>query len=87
MMHLISLICVQHNTVYLVLFKISYYDVFFSTACIEGLYGKNCSHTCPFTCQTCRNTDGSCSCKPGWMGLHCTTGDLFLNTCELLVHY
>lgn len=47
----------------------------FLTACREGFYGKNCSHSCPFTCQTCRNTDGVCTCKPGWMGANCTTGD------------
>lgn len=46
----------------------------FRTACIVGYYGRNCSHVCPFTCQTCRHTDGLCSCKAGWTGPKCTRG-------------
>lgn len=45
-------------------------------ACIEGYFGTNCSRVCSPNCKpdTCRHTDGSCSCSPGWTGHNCTTG-------------
>lgn len=45
-------------------------------ACKEGYFGTNCSRECSSNCQpdTCRHTDGSCSCAPGWTGDNCTTG-------------
>lgn len=44
------------------------------TACRDGYYGRHCSYVCPFTCQTCRHTDGLCTCKTGWTGPRCTEG-------------
>ncbi|XP_065937858.1 multiple epidermal growth factor-like domains protein 10 [Magallana gigas] len=43
-----------------------------NSSCIVGYYGRNCSYVCPFTCQTCRHTDGMCTCKAGWTGPRCT---------------
>nr|XP_034319983.1 multiple epidermal growth factor-like domains protein 10 [Crassostrea gigas] len=43
-----------------------------NSSCIVGYYGRNCSYVCPFTCQTCRHTDGMCTCKAGWTGARCT---------------
>lgn len=43
-------------------------------ACNKGFFGKNCSKVCSPNCKTCKNTDGICSCKAGWMGLTCTKG-------------
>ncbi|XP_052693663.1 multiple epidermal growth factor-like domains protein 10 isoform X3 [Crassostrea angulata] len=42
-----------------------------NSSCRDGYYGRNCSHVCPFTCQTCRHTDGLCTCKAGWTGQRC----------------
>lgn len=43
-------------------------------ACEEGYYGRNCSLDCSPNCETCRHTDGFCTCKAGWLGYNCTTG-------------
>lgn len=51
-----------------------YYEWSFITVCREGYYGRHCSQACPFTCQTCRHTDGVCACKAGWTGPRCTKG-------------
>lgn len=44
-------------------------------ACNEGYFGTICSRECSPNCQpdTCRSTDGLCSCAPGWTGDNCTT--------------
>nr|XP_022311771.1 multiple epidermal growth factor-like domains protein 10 isoform X1 [Crassostrea virginica] len=42
-----------------------------NTSCEHGRYGKNCSHTCSINCKTCKHTDGTCSCYPGWIGPNC----------------
>lgn len=54
------------------------YQILFPThilVCKKGYYGKNCSLVCSPNCKTCRHTDGLCSCKAGWMGPNCTTGN------------
>lgn len=43
-------------------------------ACEKGFFGRNCSFVCSPNCETCRNTDGFCSCKAGWMQPYCSTG-------------
>ncbi|XP_061170695.1 uncharacterized protein LOC133180136 [Saccostrea echinata] len=45
-------------------------------ACTPGLFGRNCSTECSTNCHdTCRNTDGFCVCKSGFMGPpYCSTG-------------
>lgn len=51
------------------------YNLFCSvSACKGGFYGTNCSYVCSPNCKTCRQTDGLCTCKAGWMGHNCTTG-------------
>lgn len=49
--------------------------------CKKGYYGTNCSLVCSPNCKTCRHMDGLCTCKAGWMGLNCTTGKRFSQTC------
>lgn len=44
-----------------------------NNACIEGYYGINCSLACSPNCNSCRHTDGMCTCKTGWTGFNCTT--------------
>ncbi|XP_052694675.1 receptor-type tyrosine-protein phosphatase epsilon-like [Crassostrea angulata] len=53
-------------------------------SCNEGYFGINCSRECSPNCKpdTCRHTDGLCSCAPGWTGDNCTTisvEDLYTN--------
>lgn len=43
-------------------------------ACNDRYYGTNCSKKCQTNCKTCRNTDGKCTCKSGWIGPSCNTG-------------
>ncbi|XP_062593937.1 multiple epidermal growth factor-like domains protein 10 [Saccostrea cucullata] len=39
-----------------------------STICPLKHYGRNCSSLCSSKCLgTCKHTDGSCTCSPGWM--------------------
>lgn len=47
---------------------------FNNKACAEGYYGNRCSFNCSQNCETCRHTDGFCTCKDGWLGINCTTG-------------
>lgn len=47
----------------------------YTVACKELQYGKNCSLVCSPNCKTCRHTDGFCTCKAGWTGTDCTTGN------------
>lgn len=30
--------------------------------------------TAPENCETCRHSDGFCTCKEGWLGFNCTKG-------------
>lgn len=50
-------------------------------ACKEGYFGTNCLGKCSPNCKpdTCRHTDGSCSCDAGWMGDNCTQGNCFFD--------
>lgn len=58
-----------------ILHKKAGYEVFvYFPACNEGYYGRNCSFVCSPNCNTCRNTDGMCTCKAGWEGHNCTSG-------------
>ena len=55
-----------------VILKHLYTIKFIFAACVEGFYGKNCISECK--CQNgakCNNTDGSCTCKPGFTGEFC----------------
>lgn len=49
---------------------------FLPLACKEGYFGRNCSQVCSPNCKpdTCRHTDGSCTCAAGYMDYNCTTG-------------
>lgn len=47
----------------------------FIIACNRNYYGENCSLSCPLNCKTCRHTDGCSTCKAGWMGSNCTSGN------------
>lgn len=47
----------------------------FIIACNRNYYGENCSLACPLNCKTCRHTDGCSTCKAGWMGSNCTSGN------------
>lgn len=56
-------------------------------ACKKGYYGTNCSLECSPKCQpnTCKNTDGGCTCISGWSGNNCTSGIVFAN--DFLYYY
>lgn len=45
-------------------------------ACKTGYFGRNCSRVCSPNCKadTCRHTDGSCTCAAGYTDFNCTTG-------------
>lgn len=45
-------------------------------ACIKGYFGTDCSQMCSSNCKpdTCRHTDGWCTCAAGWTCDNCTTG-------------
>lgn len=47
-------------------------------ACPKWAFGPGCSEEClcvqPHT-QHCDKRDGSCSCKPGYSGVHCETSE------------
>ena len=50
--------------------------LFLASACPEGLYGKDCQHSC--LCQnggTCDPVSGHCTCPEGWAGLACEKGE------------
>lgn len=51
--------------------------VFYHIACEEGHFGTNCSQVCSPNCvsDTCRPTDGLCTCAEGLTGHNCTTGN------------
>lgn len=55
----------------------------FASECEPGYYSTNCSLACSPNCKTCRHMDGLCSCKAGWKGHNCTTGDTFFS----IFHY
>ncbi|WAR16849.1 TENX-like protein [Mya arenaria] len=42
--------------------------------CVAGYFGNDCTHICPAGCSdTCSKTNGSCTCKFGWIGDKCDT--------------
>ncbi|XP_055860776.1 mucin-4-like isoform X7 [Biomphalaria glabrata] len=44
------------------------------TACVQGLYGANCSSKClcnPATTSSCDKETGTCTCKSGYTGTYC----------------
>lgn len=47
----------------------------FIIACKMNHYGEKYSLSCSLNCKTCRHTDGCSSCKAGWMGSSCTSGN------------
>lgn len=51
--------------------------VCYHLACEKGHFGTNCSQVCSPNCiiDTCRPTDGLCTCAEGWTGRNCTTGN------------
>lgn len=53
------------------------YFVFQPLACKEGMFGTNCSRVCSPNCKpdTCRHTDGWCTCVQGLTADNCTTGN------------
>ncbi|XP_052694743.1 receptor-type tyrosine-protein phosphatase alpha-like [Crassostrea angulata] len=44
-------------------------------SCKTGYFGRNCSRVCSPNCKadTCRHTDGSCTCVAGYTDFNCTT--------------
>lgn len=58
---------------------IRHFDMFVyipTQGCSVGNFGTNCSRICSPNCkpETCRHTDGACTCASGWTGIDCTTG-------------
>lgn len=65
------------------------FDIFLcQTACRQGFFGKNCSHTCIKTCNGCNNVNGLCDsgCLLGWKGYFCSEiyGNIYSSTAVLL---
>lgn len=62
--------------------------VFYQLACEGGHFGTNCSKVCSPNCvsDTCRPTDGLCTCAAGWAGHNCTTGTLCKIFIALYIH-
>nr|XP_022311632.1 receptor-type tyrosine-protein phosphatase epsilon-like [Crassostrea virginica] len=52
--------------------KAGYTGKLCTTSCADRYYGMNCSNSCPINCKTCKHTDGTCSCNPGWRGPNCS---------------
>eukprot|EP00105_Crassostrea_gigas_P039840 XP_019923988.1 PREDICTED: multiple epidermal growth factor-like domains protein 10 [Crassostrea gigas] len=46
-----------------------------NNTCKKGYFGRNCSRVCFPNCKpdTCRHTDGSCTCAAGYTDYNCTT--------------
>ncbi|CAL1543309.1 unnamed protein product [Lymnaea stagnalis] len=58
-------------------YQIDLKDVTRCTECEDGKFGKQCLQTCQCNSENtfyCKKSDGTCLCKPGWSGTHCSDG-------------
>lgn len=76
-------LCIRFNVRY-VCFSVfeSVHEMYFNVIkeCGDGFFGPGCNEMCNETCKGCNKRTGVCDngCFPGWKGIFCREGKVFL---------